>query len=43
MLVEVSGSAYAYLRVAQPLSAQRLTQLINRRHIERLHTLLDID
>jgi hypothetical protein len=35
-LVEISGSAFAYLRLAQPLSAQRLTKVITRRHIERL-------
>ncbi len=39
-LVEVSGSAFAYLRLAQPLSAQRLTKVITRRHIERLHQLI---
>lgn len=39
-LVEVSGSAFAYMRVAQPLTAQRLTQAFSRHHTQRLHRLL---
>lgn len=40
-LLEISGPAYAYLRLAKPLVAQRLAQVVARSSFKRVRALVD--
>lgn len=41
-LLEISRAAYGYMRVARPLLAQRLAQLVARSHTQRMRRLLEL-